>query len=103
MAWHLRNADSVAAYKRIEVEMSNWKQIIVEEEPDWQEWHREIMSPIFGQMMLKVWESLDGVYRVSATTTQGVRHTAKLIGKDIEESKERALIWAAISFNARSE
>jgi hypothetical protein len=73
-----------------------WTKIIIAKAPDWQQWHREIMSPRQGRGMLKVWfDGYTGIWRTSLNYPSGAHTTTCLeqVGNACE-AKAQALDWA---------
>ena len=72
----------------------NWKQIKQPEDPDWVEWHKEVMSPEWGRVMLKVWQNMEGYFNVSMTFPYKKRFVKALDSTTIEAAKLEAEKWA---------
>lgn len=71
-----------------------WEQVFNSEDPDWQEFKKEVMSARFGRCVLKVWSAYDG-YRASITTAKNARYAKPLRSDDIESAKTEASEWSS--------
>lgn len=70
-----------------------WKQIIIPEDPEWVEYHKEMMTQEYGRIMLKVWNtSLDYThYMMSIVKPSGEHAIQSLEATNIEDAKREAL------------
>ena len=73
--------------------MSEWKQIKQPEEPDWQEWEKEVMSSRYGRCTLRVWIASSGYWSAVAINQKGERATKSLCSETIEDAKQESLNW----------
>ena len=70
-----------------------WKQIQIPEEPDFLEFHRGVMSAIYGAGTLKVWNA-SGYWTASFTEKDGARHRfGDLKAKNPLEAQTHAMIY----------
>ena len=69
-----------------------WKKIVIQDDPEWEEEHCQIMHPGMGRCMLKVYKSMafDG-YGCSITNNAGVRGSQYLTAKNIDDAKHEAI------------
>jgi len=74
--------------------MTEWKQIKQPEDPNWVEWHKEVMSPNLGEAMLKVWQNMDGYFSASMVSHDYYRAVKALNSTTIESAKIEAEHWA---------
>ena len=68
-----------------------WKQIKQPEDPDWVEWHKEILIEV---TLLKVWQRGDGFFQASITYPSTLRSVRVLDATTIEAAKLEAEKWA---------
>ena len=76
--------------------MSKWIQIFQEEDADWIEWHKEVMSERLGRVILKIWLDSNGSFKASMTKPNGLR-VRRFLGDlkiGINKAKEKALEFA---------
>lgn len=79
-----------------------WKQISQADDPDWIEWHKEIMSPKFSRVRLKVWKNPLGYFTASMTKINGYRSIQSLRALEVEAAKLEAEEWATYDPHERA-
>ena len=77
-----------------------WKQKLQPQDPDWVEFHKEVISPTKGgRGMLKIW-LVDSYWGVSFTLPKGTRCRGILMNAtNREEAKAEALEWVGVAAN----
>jgi len=65
-----------------------WERLIIEEDPDWEEWHKVIMSPTKGRSFLKLWVMFNGTIAGSLTSIDGYRARLTIESDNMDDAKK---------------